>query len=90
MKTILIIGASGYIGSKIYKELNNFYKVYGTFFSNKSFNKNKNFIHYDIDKHDITNILKSTKPNLIISSLRGDFKNQIFAHTIIIEYIKKK
>ena len=88
MKTILIIGASGYIGYKICKELNNFYRVYGTFFSNKNFNKNKNFFHYDINKHDITKILKSTRPNLIISSLRGDFKNQFFAHDIIIEYVK--
>ena len=84
----MIIGASGYIGSKIYRELNNYFSVFGTFFSNKSFNKNKRFFYYDINKNDISVILNYTKPNLIISALRGDFEKQILAHDKMIEYVK--
>ena len=52
MINILIIGASGYIGSNLYKQLSAHHKVIGTFYSHPftlfNSNKNKNIIHLDV------------------------------------------
>ena len=89
MKKILILGASGFIGSTIYKELSPYYKTYGTYFSNKKYSLNKQFFRYDIVHTNLTEILKEVIPNLIISSLRGPFEHQIEVHGELIDYIKK-
>ncbi|NJB70425.1 dTDP-4-dehydrorhamnose reductase [Saonia flava] len=84
---ILILGASGFIGNAIYKELCSYFDTYGTYFSNKSFGQNKQFFSYNLQEDDIFKILETVQPQLIISSLRGDFNAQIQAHQHIIEYL---
>ena len=84
---ILIIGASGFIGHSIYKELCNYFKTFGTYFSpKKAFEDNSHFIHYNVEEDDIFEILSVTKPKIIISTLRGNFQAQTIAHSHIIEY----
>lgn len=88
MKKILILGASGFIGNAIYRELNSYFDTYGTYNSaRKSFEGNKRFQRYDLEEDDIVEILERIKPDLIISALRGNFQAQIVAHQHIVAYI---
>ncbi|MCH2193876.1 sugar nucleotide-binding protein [Kordia sp.] len=90
MNRILILGASGFIGNALYKELCSYFDVYGTFYSNKSFAKNQHFIRYDLDYDGIDEIVTQVQPTIIISALRGDFAAQIEAHVYLTEYVKTK
>ena len=89
MNNILILGGSGFIGYSLYKELSPFFKTFGTFYSNINFKKNKHFFKYDIGRDDIEKLLTKLKPNVIISSLRGPFENQIILHNLLISYSEK-
>ena len=89
MNNILILGGSGFIGYSLYKELSPFFKTFGTFKSNINFKKNKHFFKYDIGRDDIEKLLTKLKPNVIISSLRGPFENQIILHNSLISYSEK-
>lgn len=89
-KKILILGASGFIGNSLYKELCNYYDTYGTYFSSrKGYTSNQQFFQYDIQEDDIFQLLENLRPNIIISALRGDFGAQIQAHQHIAEYVAK-
>lgn len=84
---ILILGASGYIGHAIYKELGPYYRTYGTYRTpKKEFEINKQFFQYNVEEDDVYEILEATKPSIIISALRGDFSAQTIAHQHIAEY----
>lgn len=84
---ILILGASGYLGNAIYKELCNYFRTYGTYFRpRKEFDSNKQFFNYNVEEDDIHEILEITKPDIIISALRGNFHAQTIAHAHIVEY----
>ncbi|WP_339756531.1 sugar nucleotide-binding protein [uncultured Winogradskyella sp.] len=84
---ILILGASGYIGNAIYKELGPYFKTYGTYRSlQPEFESNKQFFQYSVEKDDVYEILEVFKPSIIISALRGDFNAQTIAHQHISEY----
>jgi len=86
---ILIFGASGLVGSAIHRVLSDDYNVHGVF------NKNapENYCDETWHKCDISDIarvnelLSSTTPELIISSLTGDFQQQTTAHKVMAEYL---
>ena len=85
---ILVLGASGFIGNAIYKELCSYFYTFGTYnTSSSAFGNNQNFFQYNVQEDDIFEILEAVKPTIIISSLRGDFSSQIIAHSHIVEYI---
>ncbi|WP_394973200.1 sugar nucleotide-binding protein [uncultured Croceitalea sp.] len=88
-KKILILGASGFIGNSLYKELCNYFDTYGTYYSKKSFENNKRFFHYDLEEDDIFKVVEKVKPDFIISSLRGNFTAQVQAHIHLMEYLYK-
>ncbi len=83
--TILILGASGFIGNAIYKELNKYYKTYGTYYSSK-LNANQHFYYYNLLEDDIFDVLNLTKPHIVISALRGNFTKQVIAHKHLCDY----
>ena len=86
--TILILGASGFLGSAIYKELCSYFKTFGTYnFNNIAFEQNNHFFQFNFEEDDIFEILEITKPSIIISSLRGDFSKQVLLHQHLSEYI---
>lgn len=90
-KRILILGASGFIGNAIYRELNSYFDTYGTYFSSgRTYHDNHQFYRYDLNEDDIYTILEKVRPTLIISALRGNFPTQIQAHQHILEYISKE
>ena len=85
---ILVIGASGFLGGSIYKELCSYFRTFGTYnISNKSFEKNKHFFQYNIEEDDVYEILDIVKPTIIISTLRGDFSKQVLLHQHLTEYV---
>ena len=86
---IVILGASGFIGNAIYKELCSYFKTFGSYCTNtKPYKENQQFFQYNHEQDDIYEILKTLKPNVVISALRGNFNSQILAHQHISEYIR--
>lgn len=87
---ILILGASGFIGNAIYKELCAYFKTFGTYrIPKKMYEDNHQFFQYNVEEDDVYEILEATKPSIIISCLRGDFRAQTIAHQHIAEYLLK-
>ena len=85
---ILILGASGFLGNAIYKELCSYFKTFGTFCKpNSALDKNKHFFQYNVEEDDVFEILDAIKPSIIISALRGDFHAQTIAHQHVTEYL---
>jgi len=85
---ILILGASGFIGNTLYKELLPYFDVYGTYnTANEHLQQNQVMYHFDVAKDDIDEILNDVQPNIIISSLRGDFDAQYKVHEQLSAYV---
>jgi len=88
LKKILILGASGFIGNALYKELHPYFDTYGTYFTDNAFyEKNQKFHQYDVERESISILLENLRPNIIISALRGNFDAQVAAHFEIINYL---
>ncbi|NQX85633.1 MAG: sugar nucleotide-binding protein [Flavobacteriaceae bacterium] len=87
---ILILGASGFIGYMIYKELCVYFNTFGTYNTpRKKFEKNTHFLQYKVEEDDIIALINTVKPSIIISAIRGNFSAQILAHRHLCEYIIK-
>lgn len=89
MKRILILGASGFIGNTLYRELNSYYDTFGTYFTKKGFRKNHHFFQFNMDEGGMETIIKEVKPKLIISALRGPFEALIETHKFLIKFIDR-
>jgi dTDP-4-dehydrorhamnose reductase len=94
-KRILILGASGFIGNALYKELLSYFDVYGTYFSpDDFFEKNEVFYQFDLAKDDVDTLLNTIQPNVIISCLKGDLSpllkvhQQLMAYTMVTPYCR--
>lgn len=89
--TILIVGASGFIGNAIYRELGAYFKTYGTYYSQEGvYQDNRVFFKYDVANDSLTDILEETNPSVIITALRGNFKAQFEAHKALATYVQEK
>jgi dTDP-4-dehydrorhamnose reductase len=83
------LGASGFLGHSIYKELAPYYKTFGTYHKDSNnFKSNKHFYKYSLESDDVVNLIESLKPSLIISALKGPFPAQVTAHRHIYEHLK--
>ena len=89
MKRILILGASGFLGNALYKELNSYYDTFGTYFTKKGFGQNQHFFYFDAEEGGIESIIKEVKPKLIISALRGSFDSLIEIHRFLIDLVER-
>ncbi|AVR46282.1 dTDP-4-dehydrorhamnose reductase [Christiangramia fulva] len=88
MKRILILGASGFIGNALYKELCSYFDTHGTYRTETDvFRENQQFHHFDLETENVEILLENLKPDVIISSLRGNFDAQVATHFSIINYI---
>ena len=57
---VLILGASGFIGNALYKELGPYFKTYGTYSTaKKQFERNAQFFQYHVEEDDVYDILKA-------------------------------
>ncbi|MGB0199569.1 MAG: sugar nucleotide-binding protein [Flavobacteriaceae bacterium] len=89
MERILIFGASGFIGQRLFRELQPYFDVYGTFCHATAYEKNQRYCPFDIREESPLHIVKQLKPTIIISALRSDFAEQVVFHEILTEYISK-
>jgi len=70
---ILIIGASSYVGARIYSDLKNKFNVTGTYNKNKLF---KELIRLDItNSKEVIEIIKKIKPEMIIHVAANPYAN---------------
>lgn len=85
---ILILGASGFIGCQLYKELSAYFDTYGTFCAASTFKANRRYFKYDAQSDDLVELLKALKPDLVISAMRGpkEVFNTVHAH--LVEYAR--
>ncbi|MEM7185921.1 MAG: sugar nucleotide-binding protein [Bacteroidota bacterium] len=84
---ILILGASGYLGNTLYKELLSYYNVYGTYWAQVgNFGENQVFYRYAVEEGNLDSILADVQPTVIISALKGDFRAQYGTHELLVEY----
>ena len=88
MKSILILGGSGFIGNALYKELSPYFKTFGTYNTASRFKNNNHFYLYNIEKGGLKEILNQVKPKLVISALRGNFSAQLDAHSQLFSYVR--
>ncbi|WP_144554960.1 sugar nucleotide-binding protein [Bacillus sp. X1(2014)] len=81
MEKVLILGASGLVGSALLNEFKDEFDLYGTYSTSlTSLPDEKQFqlgVH-QIDK--LKEIIQSIKPEIVISCLRGDFDQQLMFH----------
>lgn len=77
------------MGNAIYRELCSYFDTYGTYFSNRSFTSNKQFIRFDLEEDDIYEVLEPLRPDIVISALRGNFDAQVQAHQHLMEYLSR-
>ena len=90
MKRILILGASGFIGGTLYRELCPYYDTYGTYFTNTSYAGNQHFLYFNLETDPVESIIQAVKPSCIISALRGNFEEQVALHKEITTIIAKR
>jgi len=89
VKRVLLFGGSGFLGRALFKELQPYMDVYGTYCSQTHFANNKRYTHYDYREDSPLKILRRIKPDVIISCLRGDADDQFVAHDMIIDFASK-
>lgn len=89
IKNILILGASGTVGSVVFKQLScdENLKTFGTYFSAMQENTSS-LMRFSVEfPNDICSILKQVRPDIVISSLRGDFDKQLITHENVAKYL---
>jgi len=75
---ILILGASGFIGNAIYKDLTSYFDVFGTYCTkHHEYKDNQVFYRYCVEKDSITPILDKVKPRFIIVSVAGNYIDRL-------------
>jgi len=88
LEKVLILGASGFIGNALYKELCSYFDTYGTYHTHSDFfEANHKFYEFDMESENIEILLENLRPTVIVSALRGDFNAQVSTHFSIINYI---
>lgn len=89
MERILILGASGTVGSTIFKLLSQEkdLEISGTYFSSVQ-KESSSMIRFSVEfPNDIYSILEQIRPDIVISCLRGDFDKQLAVHRNIADYL---
>ncbi len=86
---ILILGASGFIGNTIYKELLPYFDVYGTYAHQHGlYGENQVFYEFFVESEgdELSAILNEVMPSVIISALKGPFEALKKVHKSLCEY----
>lgn len=84
---ILILGASGFIGNALYRELRPYFDVAGTYCNQVGgFSTNRVFHRFCAEKDSLLRLLDRLRPTIIISAMKGDFQSQIETHRQLVDY----
>lgn len=82
-KKVLIIGGSGFVGHSVETALREYYGVISTSVHNK-----KGYLYLPIENIELlSQILKRENPEIVISSVRGDFKDQMTFHSELADWL---
>ena len=85
---ILILGASGFIGNAIYKELRPYFDVYGTYFSQENlYGENQVFQRFDAATDDVEDIINTVQPDVIISCFTATHPAGLKVHKQLFSYV---
>lgn len=90
MKRILISGASGTVGSALFRLLSRDkdFKIFGTYFTSAQ-EDTSSMIRFSMEfPEDIFSVLEKVQPDIVISSLRGNFEKQLEVHRNMAEYLE--
>ena len=90
---ILVLGASGYVGSKVREVLLTEHEaVYGTYCKQKQEYENDSYmLQYEVgNDKNLIHMLETINPDVVISSLRGEFSLQLHKHEIIADFLMNK
>jgi dTDP-4-dehydrorhamnose reductase len=81
MEKVLILGASGLVGRALIDEFKNKFDLYGTYSSTLA--DLPNYKQFQLEVQQVEkwkDIIRSVKPDIVISCLRGDFEQQLQLH----------
>jgi len=91
MDKILVLGISGLVGKAVAKEFSRNSLVYGTYHKKEISLPVEEQYQWDItDRNRLKEIVETVSPTVIISSLRGDFTEQLKVHEELVNLIKNK
>lgn len=86
---VLVLGGGGLAGSAMMKALQAAgYSVSGTCRTPREDGGTPNLLHFDLDEpQSIVPLLENTRPDAVISCLRGDFTRQLEAHRLLADFL---
>lgn len=90
MEKILVLGASGFIGMSIYRHLRQCIDidVYGTYFTSQI--NDSHIYYFSLEKMEqMKHLLTEIAPDIVISTLRGNYEKQLEVHNLLAEYLMK-
>lgn len=81
MERVLILGASGLVGRALLNEFKDGFDLYGTYSTSLTSLPDEKQFQLEIQQIDkLKEIIRSIKPDIVISCLRGDFDPQLKFH----------
>lgn len=81
MEKVLILGASGLVGRALIDEFKEDFEVYGTYSSSLTSLSDDMQFQLEVQHVDkMRQIIRSIKPDVVISCLRGNFNHQLQFH----------
>lgn len=87
---ILILGGSGFIGQSLYRELQSYYDVRATYFSqNENFEKNKAYYYFDVETDSVRNLLDEINPTIVIAAIKASEKILEKIYSEVCEYVSQ-
>lgn len=79
------------MGQSLFKELNPYFDVFGTYHTKSSlFDHNRRYFEWDVETDRISPILNKIEPDIIITSLKGPFPAQLEAYNELITYLVRQ
>ena len=86
---VLVLGGSGLAGSAMMKALQAAgHSVSGTCRTPREDGGTPNLLHFDLDEpQSIVPLLENTRPDAVISCLRGDFTRQLETHRLLADFL---
>lgn len=86
--TILILGASGFIGNVLYRELLTYFNTFGTYCEQEGlYGENQVFFKFCAEENNILEILANVQPTVIISALKGPYSALLKTHRELATYV---
>ena len=89
MRRILILGASGYLGRALYKELTPYFDLYGTYCTpNADYDQNQVMHKFDMVSDSASELLSKVSPTEVVYALSGPQDEQIRLLKVLVEYCR--